>query len=653
MGVLDGFKQGLSDVVGSNQKAVLEIADFSGRKFENGGGGKIIRCTAADSGFDIKAMKDIAGAGSISDAEFEEYKDFQLYRFECQFNPNQLSITGYGGEELPIQNYASEIGNSDIGSKMYAANTHIDLSFRLIFDKTNIQDAFYSDKFTLNLTSFGKKFITGEDYSVQPEVEALTTIVRDRKGLAKFTWGDMSYQGVINSITAEYTMFNVNCEPIRAFVDINMVIYDEKVSSNLSELWKNEYMRDVYNIQNTVAPAKMPDKSKRDITTTSINASNPKIDLEKLETKYEGYHDCIVKVFVDDKDITEDEKLSIRIRDVSVKITSDYKAGMAEYSIYSVFNEDGSFITEDFKKYISMGTCITIYMGHARECTEVFKGFIAEANFVYSARHDSESYIRITALDIKGVMMSNRSSKRLKANFYSDAVKEIFDQPVYQGIKSNNGITDITVSETPDKQSGNDQGDDEENRIEMVVESDYEFLVRAAKRFNFEFFTLGGKVIFRKAKSEKEDIGELKPHSSILSFDVDYNITDVVGEVIVRTLDIGKASKVEVKKGNANKVSLGSKAKPLIKNKNYIYIDSAIESKNEAENRAEYLLDDTSYKLGSLKMTFKGIPEFIPGRFLTLKGFGAGVSNRFYITDVMHDLTDFYTTTIYGKAATL
>ena len=97
MGVLDGFKQGRSDVVGSNQKAVLEIADFSGRKFENGGGGKIIRCTAADSGFDIKAMKDIAGAGSISDAEFEEYKDFQLYRFEYEneflFCPRALFLT--------------------------------------------------------------------------------------------------------------------------------------------------------------------------------------------------------------------------------------------------------------------------------------------------------------------------------------------------------------------------------------------------------------------------------------------------------------------------------------------------------------------------------------------------------------------------------
>ena len=53
-------------------------------------------------------------------------------------------------------------------------------------------------------------------------------------------------------------------------------------------------------------------------------------------------------------------------------------------------------------------------------------------------------------------------------------------------------------------------------------------------------------------------------------------------------------------------------------------------------------------------MTLKGIPEFVPGRFVVLKDFGDGASNKFYITDVTHEYNGFtYTTTIYGKASTL
>jgi phage protein D len=378
------------------------------------------------------------------------------------------------------------------------------------------------------------------------------------------------------------------------------------------------------------------------------------IDLEKLDETYEGYYIPIVKVYVNEKDIEKDKKLSIKIKDVSVNVTSELKAGIAEYSIVSVTNKEGTFDTEGLKKYISMGTCITIYMGHADIMTEVFKGFIAGVNFLYSTEDEGEYAIRITALDVKGIMMANRSSKRLKANYYSDAVKEILEQPTYQNIKGNNGITDITIYDTPDKQGSTGQESDVDNRIEMVAESDYEFVVKAAKRFNFEFFTIGGNVVFRKAKSNTQEMGEIIPHSSILSFDVGYDITGVVGNVIVRTLDIGKAGKVEVKKKNANTFSIGSKAKPLIKDQTYVYIDSAIESQNEAESRAEYILEDTSYRLGSLKMTLKGIPELMPGRFISLKGFGTAVSNKFYITDVTHEYDGFkYTTTIYGKASTL
>ncbi|MCR4997046.1 MAG: hypothetical protein K6A61_07075 [Butyrivibrio sp.] len=592
MSVLDGFDRGINDFAGTNQKAVLVFYDCSELEIKK-----------------EDAAKPSAGKGAIGTNKYDNNisGDIKKYRFECQFNPAELSITGSKSEV-----YTTEKNKG-------SAKTNIRLSFTLIFDKTDMQN--------------------NRNYSVQPEVEALTDIVMVKKGIARFTWGEMSYCGIINSVNADYAMFNVNGEPIRATVAISMTVYDEEFSGELSDFWVNVFKENNSKSEEEIIPKGIPESG---------------INLEKLDEKYEGHYKPIVIICVGEKDITQDKKVKLRVKDVSVKATSELKAGIAEYSIITEFNKDGLFATEDLKKYISMGTCITIYMGHANESVEVFRGFIAGVNFLFKPEEKDNSVIRVTALDIKGIMMSNCSSKRLKANYYSDAVKEILDQPIYQSIKSNNGITDIIINDTPDKLGGGKQGEDEDNRIETVAESDYEFVVRAAKRFNFEFFTIGGNVVFRKAKSNDQIMGVITPHSSVLSFDVGYDITGVVGNAVVRTLDIGKATKIEAKKKNANKFSLGSKAKPLINGQTYVYIDSAIESQNEAENRAEYILEDTSYRLGSLKMTLKGIPELVPGRFIALKGFGAGVSNKFYITDVTHEFDGFkYTTTIYGKASTL
>ncbi|MBO4457639.1 MAG: hypothetical protein J5802_07960 [Butyrivibrio sp.] len=185
---------------GAVEKAVLEIADFTERKLEKN-----------------DAAPPNAGKGAIGLRTKEGGFNNKIYRFECQFNPEQLSISGSGSSEMPT-----------IGRKARSINTKINLSFTLILDKTDNQDS--------------------DDCSVQPEVEALTAVFRDeKKQMATFTWGDKSYQGTINSVNAEYKMFNSNCEPVRASVAISMSVYNERISGTLSDIWANEYMKDIYN----------------------------------------------------------------------------------------------------------------------------------------------------------------------------------------------------------------------------------------------------------------------------------------------------------------------------------------------------------------------------------------------------------------------
>ena len=280
-GIGSALKNGAASLAGFNQKAIIEIADFSDLKLveknaqkpSSGAGFGGLANLDLDIGFNLDAVKKFASAiGLGGDDTFELYGNVKKFRMECQFNPNELNISGYGGEEIPTQKFAiidekEKKGHPEGegkdkkgprgGSTMAAASTRIDMNFRIAFDKSNPQDAFFSDKFTLSQTNIAKGLIKGglkaagkSSNSVQPEVEALTAIVRnEKKRLVRFAWGDMSYEGVLNSVNAEYVMFNINGEPCRAFVSLGMVLYDAEVAGANTDIWQDEYMADFYKLK--------------------------------------------------------------------------------------------------------------------------------------------------------------------------------------------------------------------------------------------------------------------------------------------------------------------------------------------------------------------------------------------------------------------
>ena len=280
------IKNGLSSMAGIVEKAIIEIGDSSEIEVRKVKAHKPTTNkfgTDNVQGFNVDGVKSFATAGMTLGAgeEFELHGDVKKYRFEVMFNPEELSINGYGGEELPIQKFAADKNHNGIpdeqedpnrgdkkrmhpSSMMGVANTHIQLSVKLMFDKSNPQDSFYADKFTLSQTSIGKgaaraiaKKATGSTNSVQYEVEALNAIVRDdKKRLVKFIWGDMLYEGVLNSVSAQYMMFNVNGEPVRASVSLGIVLYDQSISGANTDIWRQEYLKDIYSEKNIGAGLK-------------------------------------------------------------------------------------------------------------------------------------------------------------------------------------------------------------------------------------------------------------------------------------------------------------------------------------------------------------------------------------------------------------
>lgn len=374
---------------------------------------------------------------------------------------------------------------------------------------------------------------------------------------------------------------------------------------------------------------------------------------ESLEKKYSLFQHPVVVALVNDKNISG--KNGFTVSDLVIDLTSGFEASTAELSLYGVYDIDkGQFQFDRVKKYILLGSRLDLYLGYGDQARQVFTGAITRVNFLYEK--SGAPCIRLTAMDVKGVMMSGCYSKQLKADNFSDAVTEILNRTAYEKLKSTQIIKGVYVTETPDKlrkaMSGGGMTVSSQS-VEMVAESDYEFVVKAAKKNNYEFFTECGNVYFRKAKADQSVLISIGPDTGLRSFDISYDVTGLTEKVTVRSMDVAKGQVISAQKKFSAKISQGSAAMAMLKGSEKVYIDPSVTSKEEAEERAASLMEQISYRYGSLRCEMIGIPELLPGHFVEVSGLGTGVDNTFYLSRVRHIMTEDgdYTVQMEGQAA--
>lgn len=387
-----------------------------------------------------------------------------------------------------------------------------------------------------------------------------------------------------------------------------------------------------------------------------------KYTYEQLKKDYDDFHHPVIVLKINGEDFASANQQFV-VSDIEVELTCGFEASIASFTLYDTFDMDSSsFMIMDVAQYIALGLPVEIALGYECKAQVVFCGYIARVNFQYEA--GNMPGIRVTAMDVKGIMMANRHSRKIEAKSYSDAVEEIFKSVPYKQLQENANasitkdskiIKKVVVSKTPDNFAAESVGTDQatDRSIEMVAESDYEFVVKAAKRYNFEFFTECGNVYFRPAKSTSDILIEMGPGRGLWYFDVEYDITGLVRSVETRSTDVGKGELIFAEKNINNKVSLTSNANSLLNKSKKVYLDPSIHSKDEAEYRANSLVEEISYRFGSLECSCIGIPELLPGAFFMLKGMGTPPENKFYISRVVHKMNqdEGFVTKLYGKAS--
>ncbi|MDE7309742.1 MAG: hypothetical protein K2N61_13995 [Lachnospiraceae bacterium] len=531
---------------------------------------------------------------------FGRRKDNSFFELPVQYNPATISLSNTTDSENEADAFQV--------TENLSLNSRSTLSFDLIFEALEEN--------------------TDKDYvRIQAERILALTLDTDLSSIV-FLYGEMSFQGELVQADIKYTMFDEDGNPLWATVSVEMIE-------------KEEDSDDLENAQ-TKPPS------------TGISAKNVfSYQYQSLKKEYEDFETPVVVIKINQKDIS-DNKSGLSVADVEVDLSSGYEASMAVFSIYNCFDKrTASFRTEDLKKYIYLGSSVSVSMGYSEIAKIIFRGFIAKINFI--CEKGEMPYVQVTSLDIKGIMMSGCYAKQMKASCYSEAVREVFEKTVYTRMQNQDIFTDLSIARTPDCEETQGENSESDRTIEMVNESDYEFIVRAAKKFNFEFYVESGKVIFRRAKSVNTILMELKLDESLKTFDIEYDITGLVDTIYVRGMDTGKMKLISAKSRHDHKISRGNKAKQLLKNSERLYIDPTVRSQQDADYRVEYLLEDMSFRFGTLICDCVGLPELRPGNFVQISGLGEPAENCFYITEVNHviDAEGIYRSKVTAKAASV
>lgn len=392
--------------------------------------------------------------------------------------------------------------------------------------------------------------------------------------------------------------------------------------------------------------------------TGSMTGSAATLTFDGMKKTYQEFSFPQTAIFFGGKEFKN--KSNFIIDNLHIELTSDFEASIAVFRLYNVYDQEAAaFQYADIKSQVRMGNTLDIMLGYLGVGKTVFHGFIAGIDFHYE--QSGSPYIEVTGMDIKGIMMANRYAQQITASSYGAAVRQILSRTVYNNLMQD---IDVQITPTPDA-SGADSGElggigggtgrsdtASAETIEMVAESDYEFIVKVAKRFNYEFFCDKTTIFFRPAKSDTTPQAELAVGHGISEFNVGYSLTGLVGAIETRSVDAGTGKLVKSKK--KLDISMDSKARSLVKAAEKVYIDPSIQSQQDADARATSLYEQMSYRLGSFEATCVGLPDLSPGRFLTVNGMGEPADNRFYITTVTHEFSssEGYFTKLAGKAAT-
>lgn len=341
---------------------------------------------------------------------------------------------------------------------------------------------------------------------------------------------------------------------------------------------------------------------------------------EDLSKKYREFDVATFKLKIGGKDVPLKD---VTIDNIEVSISTGFEASMCSFDVYEIYDlDERSFNSSMMKSFFTLGKEVEISLGYI-ETTLVFKGYIETIKNIFSDY--SYPYLSVECLDVKGLMMHGTKSEVMNLDAFSDAVNKILGNYSLVGSKSVDQCTKLT------------------REIQQNNETDYAFLCRVAKKINYEFFVLQGKVYFRKPTySEQSPQIIFEWGQMLLAFTQTKTLSKYVNKVTVKGYNDAEHKVIESTASAPIKIGSGSskpdKFSSDLKSSTSVILDMEINTVEEAKERAEAELNRRSLNFITGFGKCVGFPELVPGKYIEIKSFDGDVDNKYYVTRVVHKI---------------
>lgn len=336
-----------------------------------------------------------------------------------------------------------------------------------------------------------------------------------------------------------------------------------------------------------------------------------------LSSKYEDFRGPAFSIKVDG---TELDSTQMPIISLEVELCADGSAGGCHFEVESLYDhEKGSWIN-NLEKTIKVGAKLEVSGGYVKK-EEIFYGYVDEFSLQHSGH--SPPRLSVTGIDGFGFLMSCQQPIYGGQKQPQKVVEEILDKAVSAGyakkktVGSLDGFTIPTIKEKMD---------------------DYRYLRLLAERYCVSVFAVDGELIFDNVVKNSSSLITLTVGAGLLDFQKRMSLRGQVGEVEIWGRDVNQG----FIKGSAKSVSVGGNGKsatelaPAFKSAAIRQYSEYVRTEEECVKLAQSKLDTIAMNFVSGRGICVGIPELIPGRYLTIEGIDGAVEGSYFITKVRH-----------------
>ena len=337
----------------------------------------------------------------------------------------------------------------------------------------------------------------------------------------------------------------------------------------------------------------------------------------KLVSQYGKFRVPAGKLLIEGRELPG----TVGVEQISATLSLD-GASAVSFTVAGAYDRKNSGFQKDVKSLLKLGAKVNLKLGYGSALTEVFQGYISGVGVEFS----DVPVLSITAMDVRRLMMEGTSREEVHVvTTYSAAFQEIMKR--YSALCPN-----LEVDAT------------DNNEITQIVQrtSDYEFITgNLAKKANREFFVLGDKAYFRERGKVKKPILTLTWGEGVIHFSRNSLYQNLKITVIGFDPDNKQAVKAQVtEKSDEAQKAVGAQHETVIPDP-----DAGEEAK--ARKRAEKEAQERKRRAQSGSVSCVGLPELVPGRFVTLKGLDSDLDLDYYIREVRHELnSDGFSTTL-------